>query len=151
MYPVLYETKSEFFEDVINPVKSKSLSFRFKRDLICLKESYSMILTMIIIMILILAEDYSHYDDYYNDDNDDDYDDEYDDNNKKYGYEYDDDEYDDDGILDDYNDDDGDDKPDFFSKNHIREKNLKVGRNDPCPCGSGKNIKNVVADLFKID
>ncbi len=23
-------------------------------------------------------------------------------------------------------------------------KKVKIGRNDPCPCGSGKNIKNVV-------
>lgn len=142
MYPVLYETKSEFFEDVINPVKSKSLSFRFKKRLDMFKrklfddfdyDNYYDLDSF--------AEDYSHYDDYYNDDNDDDYDDEYDDNNKKYGYEYDDDEYDDDGIFDDYNDDDGDDKPDFFFQEPYKREEPKVGRNDPCPCGSGKKYK----------
>ncbi len=29
-----------------------------------------------------------------------------------------------------------------------RRKGKKIGRNDPCPCGSGKKYKNVVVDRF---
>lgn len=30
-----------------------------------------------------------------------------------------------------------------------QRESKKIGRNDPCPCGSGKNIKNVVESSVK--
>ena len=30
-------------------------------------------------------------------------------------------------------------------------KNLKINRNDPCPCGSGKKFKNCCIDNYKSD
>ena len=39
----------------------------------------------------------------------------------------------------------GDNNPVSLSKSlRIGKKVKKIGRNDPCPCGSGKNIKNAV-------
>ena len=32
----------------------------------------------------------------------------------------------------------------------VRNANRKVGRNDPCPCGSTKNTKNVAAIEIKL-
>ena len=33
-------------------------------------------------------------------------------------------------------------KDDTDTKKPVQRKNEKVGRNDPCPCGSGKKYKN---------
>ena len=51
-------------------------------------------------------------------------------------YDFDDDEFDDD-YVDDY-DDDYDYK---MPQETVRREEPKIGRNDPCPCGSGKKYK----------
>ena len=49
----------------------------------------------------------------------------------------------------------------IFTEEHLKElyleqkksgtivKGHKVGRNDPCPCGSGKNTKNAAVSKYK--
>ncbi|WP_225678544.1 SEC-C metal-binding domain-containing protein [Bradyrhizobium hereditatis] len=41
-------------------------------------------------------------------------------------------------------DEDGEEAPwiDFIPKEPVRHPWRRVGRNDPCPCGSGKKAKN---------
>ena len=43
--------------------------------------------------------------------------------------------------MDDEFDDDGDDIEDLHSRHDIIENTLKIGRNMPCPCGSGLKYK----------
>ena len=87
--------KAEFFDDVINPDKAKSVAFQYKKKLDVFKRK--------------LPEEFEH-DDYFDLDDDDEDDD----------------------------DEDDDDYP--FSEPYRREE-PKVGRNDPCPSGSGKKYK----------
>ena len=82
-----------------------------------------------------------YYDEDYDDEDDDeDYDDEDDDE------DYDDEDYDDEDYDDeDYDDEDDDEEYNNFASNDSENKKIintnKIGRNDPCPCGSGKKYK----------
>jgi hypothetical protein len=55
--------------------------------------------------------------------------------------DYIDDEFDDDSEDEFDGDDYDDDIEDLHNKHHVVENTVKIGRNRPCPCGSGRKYK----------
>ncbi len=96
-YPELYNIKEEFFYNILNPVRYRSMIYKYKKRM----ERY----------IRTMPEKF------FGDNSE--YDDEYD----KWDYE----------------DDDYDEME--YKQEPYRRTEPKVGRNDPCPCGSGKKYK----------
>lgn len=131
-YPILYELKAEFFDDVIKPEKSNRMAFQFKKRLDNINRK--------------LVDGYKHVDFYDIEKEDGVYVDRYDNEcDDKYNNNYDDSYYDDDEDDYDSEDDflkDWESALDFLenSEPFMREE-PKVGRNEPCPCGSGKKYK----------
>lgn len=110
-YPELYKLKEKFFYDVLNPARFRSMLYKYRKRL----ERY----------IRIMPGRFrrgSNYDD-------ENYEDE----------EYDREDYD---YLDDddYDEEFNDDEIEYIQQPYRRPE-PKVGRNDPCPCGSGKKYK----------